>query len=81
MWKDKTVLWANLQNFLKMRKNDFSLSDFVAGKRGWVAKRPFLDHNSPQRGLCQEISVFQKSGLQMGLKNRILTVNSRNHAI
>ena len=37
-------------------------SDFVAGKRGWVAKHPFLDHNIPQRGLRQEISGLQKMG-------------------
>lgn len=61
--------------FLKTR------SDFVAGKRGTVAKPPCPSHNSPQRGLCQGILGFQKSGLQMALKNRILTAKSRNCAV
>ena len=66
----------------QMRENrQFSLSDFIAGKRGTVAKHPCPVYNSPQRGLCQGFSVFQKSGLQMGLKNRILTAKSRNHAV
>lgn len=65
----------------KREIGSFSLSDFVAGKRGTVAMHPLPVHNSPQRVLCQGVLDFQKSGLQVGLKNRVLTAKSRNHAV
>lgn len=46
--------------FLKTR------SDFVAGKRGTVAKHPCPIHNSLQRGLYQGVLDFPKMGCKWG---------------
>ena len=52
-------------------------SDFVAGKRGGVAKNLRLNHNSPQRGLFQGNSYFKKVGCKLNLKIKFRLQNAK----